>query len=900
MHSSFRPSVLAWAMTAASLIESAHPELAGAGAPLLRAQYVLTEYFRGPSGSPVIGDFDGDGTLDCAAYALHFSESELFVFLGDGSGSFDLRFALPSNGVAGDFNEDGLDDIASSDYRRISVHFATGAGGFGVRSEIPVDAYFGAIVAVDVNGDHHLDLVASPGSGWGRMVVLRGAGDGTFGAPSPVGEEIYTSSYSFVITGDFNGDSHVDIGLFREDFGFQVYFGDGSGDFGASTSAEIPRLVAAGDVTGDHIDDLIAQDRQVLSVWPGDSSGTFGPRIDTTVDSQWPLSPVVVADFNADGSADVAVRTITESGVELQVRRGNGDGTFQPPFRMVVSGFGRIAVGDVDRDRRPDILMLEATGIGVALNNGDGTFGGSTFPTGRVPAGLAVADFNRDASPDIAIVNGQSVGTITALDGLGDGSFGNLRSWTAGSSLSSVLAVDGDADGAPDLLVTDTQQQTIRFFNGRGDGGFAPGATLATGSNPVRSAMVDVDGDSDLDLLVVNEYSSSISVFLKTAEGFGAKRDYPAGDFVADLAVADLDGDLRPDLFVASSRTYSVSVLSNIGSGGFGPMSQYGVRYSPQCIAAADVDHDSRPDVLVGTGDGEISLLLGDRNGSLLPHRTFEAGVGPIEDLALADFDGDGNLDVAALDHNGSSVVLLLGDGSGYFHRVSVLGVGGVPQALEAVDVNGDGRTDLVVVSNGFGYRGDFVSPGFGVVMLNQRGETPPSLASLLSAKGSSRTADLQWHVATASIPARIYRRTAAGTWQYVATRLPDGAGLVHFIDGDVVPGMRYAYRLGLVTPQGMSWTDAAWIRVPSELAFSIDSVRRDGPNVIFSITLPDENPAALALVDIGGRRIWSAPAPGGPGRHEVRAAVSVRAGVYFAIATLGASRAVRKVALVQ
>ena len=181
---------------------------------------------------PVAADVDGDGNLDLiVSYQVDFLVDRVVVWFGQGDGNFRLGpvplfFETPNKAivpipVVGDFNEDGRLDLAVPDGKgTIFVALNRGGGIFYNEVGYPTPPPFGiSIVAADVNGDGHLDLIASNGS------VLLGKGDGTFTAGE--GAIIFTGGSS-VIAGDFNGDGKVDIMQLGNPLSLALGNGDGT------------------------------------------------------------------------------------------------------------------------------------------------------------------------------------------------------------------------------------------------------------------------------------------------------------------------------------------------------------------------------------------------------------------------------------------------------------------------------------------------------------------------------------------------------------------------------------------------------------------------------------------------------------------------------------------------
>ena len=264
---------------------------------------------------------------------------------------------------------------------------------------------------------------------------------------------------------------------------------------------------------------------------------------------------------------------------------------------------------------------------------------------------------------------------------------------------------------------------TIAVLLGNGDGTFQTAVSIRTKGAyyPLRRvAVADVNADGKLDLLVANQCDiicatngSPIAVLLGNGDGtFQAAVSYGSGGYEpSSIAVADVNGDGKPDLLVANRCGSSgsciigfVGVLLGNGDGTFQPAVTYSSGGSfADSIAVADVNGDGKLDLLVAnncvsscdTTGSAIGVLLGNGNG------TFQAAVlsltapfsfNPGGQIAVADFDGDGKLDLV------TGSILVLGNGDGTFQAPLYLGAGPRENTGAAVgDFDGDGRPDVAL-----------------------------------------------------------------------------------------------------------------------------------------------------------------------------------------------------------
>ena len=185
----------------------------------------------------------------------------------------------------------------------------------------------------------------------------------------------------------------------------------------------------------------------------------------------------------------------------------------------------------------------------------------------------------------------------------------------------------------------------------------------------------------------------------------------PVASLPLAITTGDFNGDGIVDAAVTSSGTNQVSILLGTGDGNFKAAVNYAVGADPVAIVAGDFNHDGHLDLAVlnsnpnkvGTG-GSISILTGQGDGTFIAGATYAVGFIPTA-LAVGDFDGDGNLDLAVvisnpnLQFNAGFVTILMGSASGAFTAVANYGVGITPSSIAVGDFNGDGRLDLAVGS---------------------------------------------------------------------------------------------------------------------------------------------------------------------------------------------------------
>lgn len=346
--------------------------------------------------SHIAVDLNGDGVLDLAGPGANGAA----VMLGNADGTFRARVNYPTGGqsqdlAAGDFNSDGKQDLAvtiNSAPISLSLLTGNGDGTFNPPVNFPNTTGFDApvIVATDVNNDTRLDLLiahtlacfTAPCVASDDLTIMLGNGDGTFqSSQMDVG-----IGMSEIAVGDFNRDGFKDLAMSGSSARLYLLRGNGDGTFvqeptqtlipGENHLGEDGTDIDVGDFNRDGIQDLVVAvslngSRTVILIGNGD--GTFrAPHIITEPDIRIPHYQAV-ADYNGDGSQDLALSLGWGFQGMIEILKGNGDGTFQPlvlydpaPPDSSTAG-GDIVAGDFNRDGRPD-LALQVRGAFPALH----------------------------------------------------------------------------------------------------------------------------------------------------------------------------------------------------------------------------------------------------------------------------------------------------------------------------------------------------------------------------------------------------------------------------------------------------------------------------------------------------------------------------------------------------
>jgi hypothetical protein len=346
------------------------------------------------------------------------------------------------------------------------------------------------------------------------------------GLPQGFGPQVLTAA-------DFNGDGLTDVALCGHAAAFALLHGDGHGGLRTTPQdarcGEHPSTIAAADLDGDGRIDLAVANHETdyLTVLMNATSGRFIAR-QVRVDSNPHPHMVATADFNRDGRMDLVTDSWSESRLTLLL--ATGPGAWPSPGAPLDAGrapYVNVVAADFDGDGRSDLAFPNAAPtsasntVSILFGDGEGHFqpgAQSPIAAGPAPFMIALGDVNGDKQPDLLVANYSGHITDTARDGLtwvrNDGSrrFSAFPTRVlAGHGSWMVAAGDVNGDGFADAAFINAGDDTVTLAYGSRDG-LRAGPTVRVAPEPHRIALADLDRDGRAEILVTTEARDELTI----------------------------------------------------------------------------------------------------------------------------------------------------------------------------------------------------------------------------------------------------------------------------------------------------------------------------------------------------------------------------------------------------
>lgn len=348
------------------------------------------------------------------------------------------------------------------------------------------------------------------------------------------------------------------------------------------------------------------------------------------------------------------------------------------PAQIIASQSGVVTVYSADLDGDGDLdLLSTATNAGVRWwsNDGNGNFSEAQYLQQNGDEAqskcAALADYDQDGDIDVVAEIDTDPGntgpvTVQYFINNGSGVFSNgLIIGSLAANIQEVQARDFDSDGDLDVLFAESSNDQIGWIENQGPSSFGTLEVLNTGAvNGAQTIdIADIDQDGDMDVVAAGEYDDEWTYHINNGgETMLGDFNIGNGDNVSSITVADINGDAFPDAFAVYGIDGDVVWAAGNGNGFDAPQFILNGNGFPDnfpiTVEANDLDQDGLVDAVVcSILSNEVIWFRNLGGGNFGPQQTIGTGANNVRQTAVGDFDGDGDIDVAAALFGGSALV---------------------------------------------------------------------------------------------------------------------------------------------------------------------------------------------------------------------------------------------------